>query len=648
MKLNNLYHLRKDFTVIGLTGRSGAGCSEIAEKISNPNFTKDVTDLMVSTTSNNEQLKINICINYLLGRNNWSPYKTIKYKDILLLHVLHEAFIAESSGLTACIDEVVNTIFQNGNSINPIFTNRFDPEQDKAIEEPIQSLLTTNDEWFKFFEKLECESLNFCLSKKDKYPDLYNFYFKVFENISSQFFEILNKNDITKRSRFVHDIANNLREFGTVKTKNNSIVDENSLDHIYTVAETINRIIKSYRFQNKVCKIVIDSLKNSLELMYFKEKYSAFYMLATNKREEERRAYIEKTLIERYNKDYSSEELSGHASELIKLDNTEYDGGDFNEGEFSGPDTENCIQKSDYHIFFSLKTVGESKYSSLSLNHQLVKLVSLIQQPGIITPSPIERSMQVAYNAKYNSGCISRQVGAVVTDSDYSVKAIGWNDVPQNQVPCNLRNVKQLVSDENSNPEHYSDFEKGLGSNVNYKDGKSFKEKTKNEVSKANLEGLNGKNCSFCFKTFHNAFKNEKNQVHTRSLHAEENAMLQISKNGGQGLKNGVLFTTASPCELCSKKAFQLGIETIFYIDPYPGIATSHVLKGGKNNNPNLLMFQGAVGRTFHKLYEPFMAYKDEVSILTGLKPKTSLSQKVKGLTKNEKKQKEILDILEN
>src|SRR5690606_35634248 len=102
-------------------------------------------------------------------------------------------------------------------------------------------------------------------------------------------------------------------------------------------------------------------------------------------------------------------------------------------------------------------------------------------------------------------------------------------------------------------------------------------------------------------------------------LHAEENAMLQISKYGGQGLKNGNLFTTASPCELCSKKAFQLGIKKIFYIDPYPGIATKHILKNSKNieDRPALIMFQGAVGRTFHKLFEPFMSYKDELSILT-------------------------------
>ena len=41
------------------------------------------------------------------------------------------------------------------------------------------------------------------------------------------------------------------------------------------------------------------------------------------------------------------------------------------------------------------------------------------------------------------------------------------------------------------------------------------------------------------------------------------------------------------------------------------GIATTHILKGGDpKSNPNLIMFQGAVGRVFHKLYEPLWHIK--------------------------------------
>lgn len=238
-------------------------------------------------------------------------------------------------------------------------------------------------------------------------------------------------------------------------------------------------------------------------------------------------------------------------------------------------------------------------------------------------------------------GCISRQVGAAVTDEHFTIKSIGWNDVPQGQTPCNLRNAEDLIGGE-INQEIFSDFEKSGGE---YDDEKTFLNKFSEEIKKSDLQALNGKNCSFCFKSFHNAFEGEKNQVHTRSLHAEENAMLQITKYGGQALKGGNLFTTASPCELCSKKAFQLGIKNIYYIDPYPGIATKHTLKNGNDGkNPNLIMFQGAVGRAYHKLYEPFMAYKDEVSILTGINPKTSTETQIKTLFPNKTLQTKFIE----
>src|SRR5690606_32453916 len=142
---------------------------------------------------------------------------------------------------------------------------------------------------------------------------------------------------------------------------------------------------------------------------------------------------------------------------------------------------------------------------------------------------------------------------------------------------------KELVNGDKTSV--YSEYERN-GGDYN---GKTFKEKV-NETLKSTygkesqyFNNLNGHNCPYCFKDFHNAFEGKDNQVHTRSLHAEENAMLQISKFGGQALKGGILFTTASPCELCSKKAFQLGIVKIFYIDPYPGISRQQILKAGND-----------------------------------------------------------------
>jgi dCMP deaminase len=129
------------------------------------------------------------------------------------------------------------------------------------------------------------------------------------------------------------------------------------------------------------------------------------------------------------------------------------------------------------------------------------------------------------------------------------------------------------------------------------------------------IEGLKGRNIPFCFKDIKNNLDGEKNQVHTRALHAEENAFLQLSKYGNEGILGGFLFTTSSPCELCAKKAVQLGIKKIFYIDPYPGISEQHILSS-QNSSHLLELFSGAIGRAYHQLYEPIMPYKDELELM--------------------------------
>jgi tRNA(Arg) A34 adenosine deaminase TadA len=129
--------------------------------------------------------------------------------------------------------------------------------------------------------------------------------------------------------------------------------------------------------------------------------------------------------------------------------------------------------------------------------------------------------------------------------------------------------------------------------------------------------------------------------VHTRSLHAEESAFLQITKYGGTGIKGGKLFTTASPCELCSKKAYQLGISIIYYIDPYPGISQEQILNVG-DKHPTVRLFNGAIGNAYNWLYEPLMNYKDEQSLIFGTDIK-DLTSKQKEIIKDQ--EAEILQL---
>lgn len=276
--------------------------------------------------------------------------------------------------------------------------------------------------------------------------------------------------------------------------------------------------------------------------------------------------------------------------------------------EFTNQNVKKCIEISDIHLFNPKNEFDNNNI----LKAQIVWYVALMQHPGLVPPSSMERVMQVAYTMKMNSGCISRQVGAVVTDASNSIKSVGWNDVAKGQIPCSMRSLNGLI--EEFNPVAYSNYERN---------NQRFRIKANEQLIKikeinAKNQIFEGHNLSYCFKDIHNSLDDKGNQVHTRALHAEENAFLQLTKYGSSGIEGGKLYTTASPCELCAKKAYQLGMSEIIFIDPYPGIAQEHIINIG-DNAPKLIQFRGAIGKAYHRLYEQIIPIKDELSHMIAL-----------------------------
>jgi dCMP deaminase len=583
--LKHLYKLRQDFIVIGLTGRTGSGCSTFANLMSNKEFVQcGFPTPNRSANADNNERKYRISYNYL--SENWGSFFVINYCKVLSL-IAYQDKLEEVEGL------IETTLVE--------FSERFTISN--SLKKELQELTKLKEETdFINFPKQEKELYRFFISDEfNKFHDSFQFALKI-------------ENDIN-RILILHNFCNNLRKGGCYHCD----LDPNH-EGIYKIAELIKAIIKGKRRskKNEPCRVIIDSLRNSLEIMFFKERYSAYYTLAINPNEEIKG----NQLLKKY---------PSIIEDIKKIDRIEY--GDKNKKtDFYKQNVQKCIEKSDLHISF----IDDKSVYPFDFNQQVVIFYSLMLQPGIVTPSTQERCMQIAYTAKYNSGCISRQVGAVITDSSFSIKSIGWNNIPEGQVPCLLRNAEELLDKESREADSiaFSRYEK------NTED--IFFPEFKKKFDGINKRNIQGHNCSFCFKDIQNSITEGKNQVHTKSLHAEENAMMQISKYGGQSLKNGILFTTASPCELCAKKAYQLGITKIFYIDPYPGISMSQILECG-TIRPKTHLFTGAIGRAYHKLYEPFMPYKDEIYIRTGIEITNKLSQleqRVKELEKENEKLK--------
>lgn len=572
--IHTVYDNREKYIIIGLTGRTGTGCSTAAGIFANNSDELHLSIPQEIKGNKNEERKTFIVKRFL--KKNWEPFVKIEIKVIIT------SYIIDSTK-----EDFIKYVAKE---LEPA-----DPAKRKHIMDKFIEKLG------KRYEKIRKSYLSFDFRSKDnkEAKRIISFFLTECQNFSSLLKEYLDSISIKSYIRLFQKFGDNIRSSGS------AISSEYSAENIFSISKRVNMLIKNFRHLSKhnslKTYIVIDSLRNPFEALYFRERYSAFYLMGINTTDEDRAKFLK-------DKSLNPDEIADiDAKESNKLRSTYSD--------FVSQNIPKCYDLADIHVYN--KRFGKSDFTFLKW--QITKFVALIMHPGIIMPTSIERCMQIAHTSKLNSGCLSRQVGACITDSFFSVKAIGWNTSPEGQTPCSLRNIFDLLNYKDR--EAFSEYEW---------DNSDFRSRAKelynNEETLKKIEGLKGRNVSYCFKDIQNDVEKKDNQVHTRALHAEENAFLQIVKYGGQGIKGGKLFTTSSPCVLCAKKAYQLGIEEIYFIDSYPDISVSHVLCSGKYK-PLLIMFSGAIGRAYHQLYEPIMPIKDEINYIANVKTKSYLKE---------------------
>lgn len=617
--VKNVFDLRRKFLVIGLTGRTGSGCTTVAKLLKdNFAFLFQPQPHVKHEGVTNDERKYRIEHTFL--KTIWEAqnftFQVITASDIIFYYVLKdgEETLKETLGRSPSKIEIDTSTQTGGTEVN------------SKSEELVEELFGKNPDLKRQFQEMSsrireidsdiAEEEFLRIQEKDdeafqKASDIWKYLNDDLPKFRKVFMEnVIALKPELRTSQFQY-WGNNIRKYGLTKVgKESSNPSE--------LASTIRKIIEMRRRMMDVSKqptyIIIDSIRNPYEVHYFRELYSSFFLMSISTDAECRRHNL-------VNANY-------RLSEIGDLDEVEYPSRrkDISDS-YNTQDVQKCVELSDIHIFHHNNSIE----SNIDLKRQLLHFISLMLHPGLVQPTHEERLMQIANTAKLNSGCISRQVGAVVTDKNYSVKAIGWNTVAKGQTPCSLRTLDNLVS--RNDLTAYSTFEKADSALY------GLLEVAYNRYKKE-MGNLGGVPLAYCFKDFYTTLKNEKNQVYTRSLHAEENAFLQLAKYGSAGIEGGFLFTTASPCELCAKKAYQLGIAKIVYIDIYPGISFSHILKTG-SNNIEIVPFTGAIGRAYDALYNPFFALKDEIEYVTGVKVSKLKEKEEEKETKETKETKE-------
>jgi deoxycytidylate deaminase/dephospho-CoA kinase len=256
----------------------------------------------------------------------------------------------------------------------------------------------------------------------------------------------------------------------------------------------------------------------------------------------------------------------------------------------------------------------------------LIEHVSKAMLPNERRAKPQEALMTAAYVESKRSSCLKRKVGAVIASPTGDIIAAGHNDVPEASDPC--------LTDARYGWCARDVVQERLGRQI------------KHCPSCGEAVKITGK-CGKCGHTF-NEYANHCPECHSsvdmvyvcpkcsrsvftdflagssaetgklldlcRSLHAEENAILNLSKfgvrlphfhhvnheNTKNFLETCVLFSTTFPCNLCANKIVTVGIKKVVYAEPYTMEEARNVFE---KQHVILERFQGVKSRAFFRLY---------------------------------------------
>lgn len=301
-------------------------------------------------------------------------------------------------------------------------------------------------------------------------------------------------------------------------------------------------------------KMVVDSIRNPEEIYYLREQFPHFFLFGVYAGKERRWNRVKGP--DKYNDDRKAFE-----------DDDKRDTG--RESEPWGQRVEDCFAETDV-VFSNDEDFAEPGNKPFgALKGKVERYVELITDPlSRQQPSKNETLMAAAYTISQLSRCMKRKVGAVLVDENGNIISSGFNEVPGAERPC---------EDEYGKCSRARDWDK-------------FKDLIEGE-----FPGHNHKQLFFRVReTF-------RMLDHCRALHAEENAIVNLAKNGRSiPLNQCTLYSTTYPCRQCANKIATLNLKEVIYLEPYPDPAGKITLRESEVKDT---CFEGITYKAYSRIY---------------------------------------------
>ena len=375
-------------------------------------------------------------------------------------------------------------------------------------------------------------------------------YIKVSERIRelcSEDDRLLKYDSLSKpqRTKLLQDLGDELRDKYGTDILAQKIIRDAALQRKIEDKEKVSTLKEGEEKRSRRYAIIIDSLKHPDEFTLLKAIYgNMLYMVGV--------LCPETIRVDRLETD----------SSFTKQEAVELTQRDKDEGISHGQKLLKTLQKADFFI----RNVGDNIES---LDKPTDRYLSLMLGKASITPTIHEYAMHAAHSAALRSGCMSRQVGAAILNSDNDLISTGRNDVPKgggglygpeektDDCRCIMTPHGKCQSNEHKS-EIIEEIHKIFSIELSNIEELS---KIEPERTKKLISGINAK-------------VEEMPQLQgliefSRAVHAEMDAITTAARNTSSGLKGGSLYCTTFPCHHCARHIVASGIKKIYYIEPY-------------------------------------------------------------------------------
>jgi deoxycytidylate deaminase len=336
---------------------------------------------------------------------------------------------------------------------------------------------------------------------------------------------------------------------------------------------------------------IIDSLKHPSEIKLLKSIYGKLFFCISVIDDRENRVSALSDRMAESEHESNVAQFRSAAEELIELDYN-------SDGKKFSQNVKDAFSMSDAFL-----GIGEKE----TLQDKIQRIAEAWFGHPFRTPTKDEYGMYLAKSAALRSADLSRQVGAAIVSINGEVLALGCNEVPH---------AGGRLIWEGDEPDH-RDFKVGYDSTVKMKhkiiseivkklyDGDWLSEKFKeipidqlatDLISGSSQEILKGTRVTNIIEF-------------GRVVHAEMTAITECSRRG-IAAKNAVLYCTTFPCHMCARHIISTGIQSVYYIEPYPKSMAKELYKNivhvDSQNIPDSVHFRAFEGIGPNKFMEIF------------------------------------------